>query len=217
MNNRMKNFLACCFVMLAVSSCFKHPDPPAESYVDTEYSEYYRISSLRVTNGAKCLVINPALRIASEAEKGEIKTYYGEKTRYTGRQYYIIRYMNFSYSYSPISMWAIDWRILDIDIITEADWDSTHPVGSSVRDLFSVRYRLNDALVEIPLSKFTADSWSLTDYCRDDSDYYPAILDGVPVTLFVPIETGQLSLSEKSLSVHIIDAFGNKYDCEVEK
>lgn len=225
-----------CFAILAVlslTSCFKIRRPPKETYVEHEYGIFYRVTELRCSyqrgDDAYYVLLHPTLAEAS-AEKMEIVSFYGNKTVYRGRQYYY-EIPKTGTDYAPIpSMNAIDWRITEIDLIALNDWDSTHPEGSSLKELFSLRYLYNDSVITVPLNELTFGGFMLSDTPSDNpdrSDIYPGsplFYNWSPVLFFegdfsstFPKGENGLFLPEsiKHVKICIKDAFGGIYECEI--
>ena len=234
MNYRYCRFF--CFAILALlslTSCFKIHRPPKETYVEHEYGKFYRVTELRCgwARGDDVYIVRllPTLTEAS-AEKMEIVSFYGNKAVYRGRQYYYVIQMT-GPDYSPIrSMNAVDWRITEIDLIALNDWDSTHPEGSSLKELFSLRYLYNDSVITVPLNELTFGSFMLSDTPSDDLEqieFYPSsplFHEWSPVLFFegdfsstFPKGENGLFLPEsiKHVKICIKDAFGGIYECEI--
>lgn len=222
MNKRLHAGLALLASMLLLTGCpNKQPSVPPITYVQVEYANFFRVSSLNVRYyGNAAIELMPTLSAAENVS--EIKTFYGDAIIYNGRQYYAVLQFMAREEYSPISMLAIDWRVTDIDIITQSPWDSNHPAGTSVKDFFSLKCLVSDKVVTIPLSDFKYGDWMLTDILNihsfENSDvYYP--YNGVSsfAPMLVLSETaGNFSLRDIQLKVQIKDAFGNVFDCNVE-
>ena len=94
---------------------------------------------------------------------------------------------------------AIDWRMVDFDVITLIDYDKNHPAGSSLKDVLILQYWYKTKLIAIPLSEIKYGSIML-------SDYYPF----VPVRgrLHIHPFDERASLVNTKLEVRITDDTG---------
>lgn len=66
---------------------------------------------------------------------------------------------------------AIDWRMVDFDVITLIDYDKDHPAGSSLKDVLVLEYWYKTKRISIPLSEIKYGSMMLSDYYPFDSDF----------------------------------------------
>ena len=217
------------FLAVMLASCIKEHKPPKETFVQEEYDKFYRVTELNVSGSQGVVLLLPAL-VEANAEKAAIVSYYGDKAVYKGRQCYHVSSTSTRFGYAPCPMSAVDWRITEIDLIALNDWDSTHPEGASLKDLFSLKYVFNDSVITIPLNEFTFGDFMLSDTPYNelfDHNYYPVpraegLFGWAPVLFFegdfdntFPSENGiYLPEANKHLKVCIKDAFGGVYECE---
>ena len=66
---------------------------------------------------------------------------------------------------------AVDWRMVDFDVITLIDYDKNHPAGSSLKDVLVLEYWYKTKRIAIPLSEIQYGSMMLSDYYPFDSDF----------------------------------------------
>lgn len=226
MNNKL--LIGCCisFLIVSFTGCFRD-NPPDVSYIEEPYECFLRVDSISVEKcwrAGDCFVMitpdskgrNPYLQpspkvITSKEEDTAIRSFYGDKAIYQGRQPYARLQMTGSV-YNTVHMRAIDWRISDIDIIAINDWDDHILSGSSIKELFNIQFRFSDDLTVVPLTNFSYGSMMLSDYGIDaDSFWFYGDELSIFPQLFLRDKQDMSKLDKATIEVRIKDDFGNEY------
>lgn len=226
MNNKL--LIGCCisFLIVSFTGCFRD-NPPDVSYIEEPYECFLRVDSISVEKcwrAGDCFVMitpdykgrNPHIQlrprvITSKEEDKSIRSFYGDKAIYCGRQPYE-RLDMMTPVYNEIHMRAIDWRISDIDIIAINDWDDHIPSGSSIKELFNIQFRFNDNLTVVPLANFSYGSMMLSDYgIHADSFWLYGDELSIFPQLFLRDKQDMAKLDKSTIEVRIKDNFGNEY------
>lgn len=100
---------------------------------------------------------------------------------------------------ASVTTCAVDWRITDISVTTLEDYDSSHPAGSSMDDILSVRYYFRDEMHTIRLADVKYGTIMLC-------DYHPYVPDISPFILLPP-DGAKLPAVE----VTVEDSFGRSF------
>lgn len=194
----MKRFfieLLCVFVSLFVTiGCHEK-----EEYVEIDPDYIFKPDSLKMQG--QYIIIAPKLPFDYDFYNNSRDYYQSADTMLTFKGYR----EKMSYEQKKSEGWCLlDWRIKSISVITLVDYDTSHPKGSSLNDLFGIKYWYKFTEVEKPLSSFKYGDLML-------GDYYP-YSDGSwnhkqSLYLFF-LNQEKPWLENSSYEVHIEDAFG---------
>ena len=199
---RLKMSLAAVAALLCFSSCVEK-DHRNEEYVEETYVKIFKPQEFRVSSigeGGVSLKAVPAEYDRNfELESRSFYSSLDSSLVFKGWRYKITN------SNRELSEWcAIDFRITKIDVITLADFDASHPAGSSINDLMSVRYMYMHEIVSRKLMDFSYGQLMLADYFPYAEDQW--FFDIGPAVAF-----DEVPLQFKAYEVIIETAFGNQF------
>lgn len=174
----------------AVCSCER-----LAKYEEATYNTIIQASGIYVFSGSICPIYNtvkfdPSFDAESRAFYKSVDTVLTWKRK--APKNYLER--------ASVTTCAVDWRISDISVTTLEDYDSSHPAGSSMDDILSVRYYFKDEMHTIRLADVKYGTIMMC-------DYHPYAPDASPFILLPPDGANPLPAVE----VTVEDSFGRSF------
>ena len=150
----------------AVCSCER-----LAKYEEATYKTIIQASDIYILSGSICPIYNtvkfdPSFDAESRAFYKSVDTVLTWKRK--APKNYMER--------ASVTTCAVDWRITDISVTTLEDYDSSHPAGSSMDDILSVRYYFKDEMHTIRLADVKYGTIMLCDYHLYAPDASPLLL-----------------------------------------
>ena len=184
------SFLSFIILLLVhLSSCTR------TNTIDVSYSAFYKVASFSLRG----TTIIP-------------QCIYDEETDASSRYFYnsldslLVFQKNRSYTHwEHNDVCAVDWRITKMDIIALEDYDSSHPAGSSLNELFTLEFWYKSKRVSLPIIEVRYGALMLSDYYPYDIDFSNLYLR--PTDDLAP-------LSSIKIKVVIQDAFGRTIEAD---
>lgn len=180
-----------CFliVLITVMSCNTEKE-----YEEVAYEAIYQVTNITLESWN----IKPSYSLSQDLD-AESRTFYEAIDT------------SLSYKRPPLSkkkkeyetICALDWRIIDIDVIALEDFDESHLAGSSLKDVLCMKYWYKGNLIILPLTEIKYGSIML-------SDFYPYAPNDLLLSLSLP--DGRVYNS--AIEVKITDAFGRIFSAK---